>query len=72
MSEIQEIDVFINPNGTVKYEIRGVKGQKCLILTKDIIEQLGGMDAVIEHIKTDEFYEDLEQHQDETIHQTDT
>jgi hypothetical protein len=55
MSEIQEIDVFINPDGTVRYEIRGVKGKNCIDITKKIIDQLGG--NVIEHTKTDEFDE---------------
>lgn len=70
MSEIQEIDVYINPDGTVKFEIRGVKGKKCLVLTEDLIKQLGGQDAVIEHIKTGEFDEELDQQAGNTIHQT--
>lgn len=40
--ELQEIDVFIDENGEVKLEIRGVKGQKCLDLTQDLEAILGG------------------------------
>jgi hypothetical protein len=34
--ELQEIDVFIEKDGQVKIEIRGVKGTSCLDLTKDL------------------------------------
>lgn len=40
--DLQEIDVFIDDNGEVKLEIRGVKGQKCLDLTQDLEAILGG------------------------------
>jgi Protein of unknown function (DUF2997) len=53
MSEIQEIDVFVAPDGTVKLEVRGAKGKKCLDLTRDIEELLGG--DIAERIHTDEF-----------------
>lgn len=39
---IEEIEVFIDVNGEVKYEVRGVKGKKCLDLTKDLETDLGG------------------------------
>jgi len=53
MSEIQEIDVYVKPDGSVKIEVRGVKGQKCLDLTKDIEQLLGG--RITERVHTDEF-----------------
>ena len=53
--EIQEIDVFLQPDGTVKVEVRGVKGQKCLALTEDIEKLLGGQ--VIAREKTPEYDE---------------
>jgi hypothetical protein len=53
MSEIQEIDVYILPNGEVKIEVRGVKGKKCLALTKDLENLLGG--AIENREFTDEF-----------------
>lgn len=56
MSEIQEIDIFVNPDGTVKFEVRGVKGRNCLDITKSVEEALGGV--VTERIHTDAFYEE--------------
>ncbi len=53
MSEIQEIEVILKPDGTVKLEVRGVKGEKCLALTQDLEKLLGG--GVVERIHTDEF-----------------
>ncbi len=53
MSEIQEIDVFISPEGEVKIEVRGVKGQKCLEITRGLENALGGKVVLREH--TDEF-----------------
>ena len=55
MSEIQEIDVFVQPDGTVRIEVRGVKGQKCLALTEEIEKLLGGQ--IVERIHTDEFHQ---------------
>jgi hypothetical protein len=40
--ELQTIDVYIDKLGTVRLEVRGVKGQKCLDLTHDLEEVLGG------------------------------
>jgi len=40
--EIQEVDVYLQPDGSVKLEVRGVKGRKCLALTADIEKLLGG------------------------------
>ncbi|MBP7867268.1 MAG: DUF2997 domain-containing protein [Acidobacteria bacterium] len=42
MSEIQELDVYINPDGTVRIEVRGAKGQGCLGITAPLEEALGG------------------------------
>ena len=39
--ELQEIDVFIEKDGQVKIEVRGVKGMSCLDLTKDLEAVLG-------------------------------
>ncbi len=39
---IEEIEVFIDDSGEVKYEVRGVKGKKCLDLTRDLENDLGG------------------------------
>ncbi len=40
--ELQEIDVFIEPNGQVKIEVSGVKGMNCLDLTRSLEDALGG------------------------------
>lgn len=40
--EIQEVDVFIAPNGSVKLQVRGVQGGGCLSLTKGLEALLGG------------------------------
>ncbi|MBT8367265.1 MAG: DUF2997 domain-containing protein [Deltaproteobacteria bacterium] len=53
--ELQEIDVFIEADGTVKVEIRGVKGKKCIDITKSMEELLGG--EVLERNFSDEFNE---------------
>jgi len=40
--ELQEIDVFIEKDGQVRIEVRGVKGMACLDLTKGLEAALGG------------------------------
>jgi hypothetical protein len=40
--ELQEIDVFIEADGRVRIEVRGVKGGACLDLTRDLEAALGG------------------------------
>lgn len=70
MSEIQEIDVIVSPDGTVKLEVRGAQGKKCLKLTEEVEKLLGG--AVVERVHTDEYYrEEIEQEQDEVLKQRD-
>ena len=55
MNELNEIDVFISPNGTIRVEVRGTKGKNCLHITKEIEQLLGG--KVTERTLTDEFYQ---------------
>ncbi len=40
--ELEEIDVFIEHDGQVRIEVRGVKGGHCLTVTKDLEQALGG------------------------------
>ncbi|MEK7684369.1 MAG: DUF2997 domain-containing protein [Verrucomicrobiota bacterium] len=40
--ELQEIDVFIEPDGQVRLEVRGAKGAHCLAITQDLEKALGG------------------------------
>lgn len=53
--EVQEVEVFIDAKGKVKYEVRGVKGQKCLDITRDLEMDLG--DEVVSREETSEMYE---------------
>lgn len=66
MSEIQEIDVFVKPDGTVTFEVRGVKGKKCLDITRGIEELLGGEVVSREH--TSEF-DEVDQEVTDTVDQ---
>ena len=49
-----EIAFQIGPDGTVTFEVKGVKGADCLDLTREIEEELG---VVIQRDKTSEYYE---------------
>ncbi len=40
--ELQEIEVFIEKNGQVRIQVRGVQGTSCLELTKALEAALGG------------------------------
>lgn len=40
--ELQEIDVYIDRDGEVRIEVRGVKGNACLDITKELEAALGG------------------------------
>jgi len=62
--QLQEIDIYVRPDGTVKLEVRGVKGQQCLALTADIEKLLGGQ--VLSREKTPEYDEAAPQNISET------
>jgi len=67
MSELQEIDVYIGPDGEVRIEVRGVKGEKCLDITRDMEQLLGG--TVLERDHTDEFHEQyVEEAESDWVH----
>ena len=40
--DLQEIDVFIDKDGKVRIEVRGVKGKACLDITRALEAALGG------------------------------
>jgi hypothetical protein len=40
--EVEEVELFIDKDGRVRIEVRGIKGMSCLDLTKDLEEMLGG------------------------------
>ncbi len=65
--EIQEIEITIDENGTTKLHIRGVKGQKCVDLTRSLEEILGN--DIIERKMTPESKEpDSGLGQDDQLH----
>jgi hypothetical protein len=54
MSEKAEIEVVINPDGEVRLETRGLRGQACITETKDLLPALG---KVKSREKTREYYQ---------------
>ena len=42
MSELQELDILVHPDGTVEVKVSGVIGKKCLGLTEGLVKVLGG------------------------------
>ncbi|TDD87951.1 DUF2997 domain-containing protein [Actinomadura darangshiensis] len=63
--ELQEVEVFIAPDGTTRIEVRGVSGAGCLDLTEDLEKALGG--RVIERELTAEAQEVLQQRTEERV-----
>jgi hypothetical protein len=53
--ELQEIDVTIGKDGQVQIQVRGVQGLKCLEITKELEEALGG--EILARIMTPEALE---------------
>jgi hypothetical protein len=53
--ELQEVEVFIDKNGQVRIEVRGVPGLSCLDLTRSLESALGGQ--VLERQMTPEAYQ---------------
>ena len=56
---LEEIEVFIDKDGKVRIEVRGLKGMSCLDLTKDLEEALGG--KVEEREMTPDAYETVQE-----------
>ena len=67
MSEIQEIDVTIDPDGKLTIDIHGAKGPVCLSFTKEIEQLLGG--KILERDLNYE-YDELPDRQDQSDFQT--
>ena len=65
MAQKHEIEFTIDDNGNVSFEVKGVKGSKCLEITKEIEEVLG---LVVNREHTAEYYQ-TEVQQSETIEQ---
>lgn len=56
MATRQEIEIVIAKDGKVSFQIKGVKGPRCLEETRFLEDALGG--EVLEREKTGEFYEE--------------
>ncbi len=54
MADKHEIDIVIGDNGEISFQVKGVKGGKCLELTKELEEALG---IVKSREKTSEYYQ---------------
>ncbi len=54
MADKLEIDFTIDDDGNVSFEVKGVKGKKCLEITKEIEEALG---VVVNREHTGEYYQ---------------
>lgn len=57
MAVKQELQFRIGSDGTIKLEVKGVKGQKCLELTKELEKELG---LLVQREKTSEYYQATE------------
>jgi hypothetical protein len=57
--ELQEIDVYIEKDGSVRLEVRGVKGGGCLDITAPLEQALGGQ--IESREMTAESYESAEE-----------
>lgn len=57
--ELEEIEVIIGKDGQVQIQVRGVHGTKCLALTRELEEALGG--DILSRIMTPEALEEDQQ-----------
>ena len=64
--ELQEIEVIIGKDGQVQIQVRGVQGLKCLEITKELEEALGG--EILARIMTPEALENPQTDVDQDQH----
>ena len=57
--EFEEIEVIIGKDGQVQIRVRGVTGTKCLELTRELEEALGG--EILSRLMTHEALQDEQQ-----------
>lgn len=50
----RDIEITIDPDGGISFEVKGATGKKCLDLTKDLEEALG---VVVDRSMTAEYYQ---------------
>jgi hypothetical protein len=53
--EMQEVEIFIEKDGQVRIEVRGVKGGDCLRLTEPLEKALGG--SIVQREMTPEIHD---------------
>jgi len=58
MAVKHELEISIGPDGTIEFEVKGVKGADCLELTRELEEALG---VVKSRTNTSEFYQQAEE-----------
>lgn len=63
MGGVEEIDLFIEPDGRLRVAVRGVKGPACTALTREMERLLGGQ--LIDRRHTDEFEQQAEAETDQ-------
>ena len=54
MAQKHEIEINIDDAGNVSFEVKGVKGKKCLEITKELEQALG---IVVKRENTSEMYQ---------------
>jgi hypothetical protein len=55
---MEELEIVIEPDGTTHIHVKGIRGARCLDVTRKIEEELG---EVIDRKYTSEYYEELDQ-----------
>ena len=54
MTNLEEIEITIDPDGRTRVQVRGVPGADCVALTAALEEKIGALSG--ERVKTAEFY----------------
>lgn len=54
MTNLEEIEITIDPDGKTRVQVRGVPGPDCVALTAALEEKIGALSG--ERVKTAEFY----------------
>ncbi len=55
MTNLEEIEITIDPDGKTRVQVRGVPGPDCVALTAALEEKIGALSG--ERVKTAEFYD---------------
>jgi hypothetical protein len=55
---MEELEIVIEPDGTTRIHVKGIRGPRCLDVTREIEEELG---EVIDRKYTPEYYDESDQ-----------